>query len=394
MTGLLLRLFVKDHMNTEDGAVRARYGKLSGTVGIICNLLLFAAKLTVGILSGSISVSADAVNNLSDASSSVVTMIGFRLASKPADKKHPYGHSRYEYFAGLAVAAIIIFIGIELAKSSIERIIRPEAVDFSPALVIVLVLSIAVKLWLSLFNGTLGKRINSKALAATAADSRNDVISTLAVLVSCVVGKFTGLMIDGYVGIFVAAFILRSGIGIAGDTINPLLGEAPDEQLVHLLGKKILSHDLVLGIHDLIVHDYGPGRRFASVHVEMDCRIDPMTAHERIDEIEHEIKKDMNIDLVIHYDPIVTDDDEINKVKKKVTDILDGIDSGFSVHDFRMVKGSASSNVIFDLVVPGGFEDKEDEIREKIESGLCTGEMKYRTVITFDTEAFNDRHTR
>ena len=314
MTSLLLKLFVKNSDDTGDPKVRTAYGVLSGIVGIICNALLCAGKLAVGFFSGSVSVIADAVNNLSDASSSVVTLIGFRLAAKPADEKHPFGHYRIEYFSGLAVAVMIVVIGVELIKSSIEKIINPEEVEFSVALAAVLVASMLVKGWMALFNRKLGKKIDSPALLATVADSRNDVITTAAVLASCIVGKVTGLRIDGYMGVIVALFIIWSGINIARDTISPLLGEAPDEGLVHALAEHIRRYDKILGIHDLIVHD------------------------------------------------------------------------------FRMVRGTGHTNVIFDVVIPHEYEKCTDGLRELINETLKSDKMKYYAVVTFDSESFNDIH--
>lgn len=387
-----MKLFVKNSDDTSSSTVRTAYGVLSGVVGIICNVLLCAGKFTVGLLSGSVSVVADAVNNLSDASSSIVTLIGFRLASKPADEKHPFGYHRIEYFSGLAVAVMIVVIGVELIKTSVEKIISPEPVEFSAALVAVLVASMLVKSWMALFNSKLGKRIKSPALLATVADSRNDVISTFAVLVSCIVGKITGLKIDGYMGVAVAVFIIWSGIGIAKDTINPLLGQAPDEELVHALAAHICRYDKILGIHDLIVHDYGPGRRFASVHAEIDHREDVLDAHELIDDIEREVKQTMNVDLVIHYDPIVTDDAELNEVKGKVTAALKNVDERIGIHDFRMVRGTGHTNVIFDTVIPHEYESRTDELKKLINETLKNDKMKYYAVVTFDSESFNDRH--
>ena len=394
MTALLLRLFVRDYQNTDAPKTREAYGRLAGLVGIVCNLLLFAGKLLVGTLSGSVSITADAVNNLSDASGSIVTLLGFKLAAKPADDKHPYGHSRYEYFSGLVVAALILIIGAELALSSFRKILHPEPVEFSILIVIVLAVSVGVKLWMALFNAKLGKRIHSAALAATAADSRNDAISTAAVLLGCLIGHFTGLRVDGYIGFGVALLILWSGIGIARDTINPLLGEAPDEELVHHLAHEITRHEKILGIHDLIVHDYGPGRRFASVHAEMDYRLDPLAAHECIDDIEREVKQNMNIDLVIHYDPIVTDDPELDTIRHRLTATLAALDPRLTLHDFRMVRGNGHSNVIFDVVVPHDAAISRAEIQQHIDAVLQTGAKKYYAIVTFDDEAFNDPHTR
>ena len=394
MTTLLLRLFLRGNQDPDAPQTRAAYGRLAGLVGICCNLLLFDGKLLVGTLSGSVSITADAVNNLSDASSSVVTLLGFKLAAKPADNKHPYGHSRYEYFSGLVVAALILIIGAELAISSFRKMLHPEPIEFSLAIVIVLAASILVKLWMALFNAKLGRRIHSAALAATAADSRNDAISTAAVLLGCFVGHFTGLRVDGYMGFAVALLILWSGIGIARDTIDPLLGEAPDEALVHAIGHEITRHKEILGMHDLIVHDYGPGRRFASAHAEMDYRFDPLAAHECIDDIEREVKQKLNVDLVIHYDPIVTDDPELDAVRHRVMHALSALDPRLALHDFRMVRGSGHSNVIFDLVVPHGCALSRTELKQHIDEALQTEGKKYYAVITFDDEAFNDPHTR
>lgn len=395
MTQLLLRLFVKNHQDTQSPAVREGYGKLAGLTGIVVNALLCAGKLLAGALSGSVSIMADAINNLSDAASSIVTLLGFKLAAKPADDAHPYGHQRVEYLAGLTVAALILLIGGELVKSSIQRILHPEAVAFTAVGAAVLLLSIAAKLWLCLFYRKLGKSIRSEALLASAADSRNDVASTAAVLAAYAFAYFTHIQIDGWAGLLVAVFILWSGVGIAKDTIDPLLGEAPDEALVHAIAQEIRSYDArVLGIHDLIVHDYGPGRRFASVHVELDAREDVLEAHELIDNIERDVTKKLRVELVIHYDPIVTDDAEVNEVRQRVEAIVTEIDPRLSFHDFRMVRGREHSNVIFDLVLPFDLRGQEHALRVRIGAALHAENPRYRTVITFDSEAFNDVHTR
>ena len=395
MTQLLLRLFVKNHQDTQSPAVREGYGKLAGLTGIVVNALLCAGKLLAGALSGSVSIMADAINNLSDAASSIVTLLGFKLAAKPADDAHPYGHQRVEYLAGLTVAALILLIGAELVKSSIQRILHPEAVAFTAVGAAVLLLSIAAKLWLCLFYRKLGKSIRSEALLASAADSRNDVASTAAVLAAYAFAYFTHIQIDGWAGLLVAVFILWSGVGIARDTIDPLLGEAPDEALVHAIAQEIRSYDArVLGIHDLIVHDYGPGRRFASVHVELDAREDVLEAHELIDNIERDVTKKLRVELVIHYDPIVTDDAEVNEVRQRVEAIVTEIDPRLSFHDFRMVRGREHSNVIFDLVLPFDLRGQEPSLRARIGEALHAENPRYRTVITFDSEAFNDVHTR
>ena len=390
MKKLLLRLFVKQDTDTQDPAVRMRIGTLAGWVGIFCNLLLFAGKLLVGTLCKSVSITADAVNNLSDASSSVVTLLGFHMAGKPADPEHPYGHNRMEYLSGLCVAAMILVIGAELVKTSAERILHPQPVEFSAAMLLVLTGSILLKLWMAGFNRELGTMIHSSTLTAAAADSRNDVIATLAVLAACVVGKLTGLQIDGWMGLAVAVFILISGIGIAKDTIDPLLGMAPDEALVQAITKMLLSGDKVLGVHDLMIHDYGPGRRFASVHVEMDYRDDVLDAHERIDELERKVKKELGVELVIHYDPIVTDDEELRSIRAQVEEILRGVSPQLAVHDFRMVRGKAHTNVIFDMVLPFSMEARRQELRELVESRLKEDGKQYHAVITFDMQAFNE----
>ena len=369
---------------------RGAAGRLAGTVGIVANAVLFAMKLAVGTIAGSVSITADALNNLSDASSSVVTLLGFKLAENPADADHPYGHARYEYLSGLAVAAMILFIGFELAKSSVEKIFNPQAVDFTWLTAGVLLGSMAVKLWLSLFNSRLGKKISSETLMATATDSRNDVIATAAVLVSGLAEKFTGWHIDGFMGLAVAVFILYSGIGLAKDTISPLLGEAAGPELQEQILDQIRSEKRVLGYHDLMVHDYGPGRRFASVHVEMDRREDPLLCHELIDDLERECLESHGIHLVIHYDPVVTDDPELDRMKAAVTEALKQIDGRLSLHDFRMVQGSGHTNLIFDVALPEDLAEKKGEIKARLDQKLnrdapCT----YFTVITFDPTAFN-----
>ena len=392
MSGLLLKLFVKNHENVEDPAVRTAYGNLSGGVGIFCNILLFAAKLIIGTLSGSVSITADAVNNLSDASGSIVTLLGFRMASKPADEEHPYGHARMEYFSGLIVAALILVIGVELAKSSVEKILHPEAVEFSAALVIVLVLSILVKFWMMAFNTRLGKKIDSTTLIATGADSRNDVISTTAVLISCIVGKLTGLKIDGYMGLLVALFILYSGVMIAKDTLDPLLGAAPDETLVGKITTELMDHPMVLGVHDLMIHDYGPGRQFASVHAEIDARTDVLDAHEVIDELERACMAKYNVCLTIHYDPVVTDNETLNRMKAKVLSSIAEIDPRLTIHDFRMVAGARHTNLIFDMVVPYDIKNRRAELRQQVTEKIQAGEeMQYHVIINFDDEAFNQK---
>lgn len=389
MTKLLLRLFVKDYSQKDNPQVRTRVGKLSGGVGIFCNLLLCVGKLIAGTLSGSVAITADAVNNLSDASSSIVTLVGFRLAERPADEDHPYGHARFEYLSGLAVAALIILIGFELAKTSLDKILHPAAVDFSLPVALVLVASVVVKLWMMLFNRKLGKYINSGTLLATAADSRNDVITTSTVLAAGVVQWLTQWQIDGYMGFLVALFILYSGVGIAKDTISPLLGEAASPELRQTIVDLVGSDPWVLGYHDLMVHDYGPGQRFASLHVEMDSSREPLACHERIDNLERRCLQEHNVHLVIHYDPVVVGDPRVDGLQKQVQQILTQIDSRLSIHDFRVVFGNDHTNVIFDMEVPASLKSQEKNLKKQVEQGLrqANGETYY-AVITFDQGAF------
>ncbi len=390
MTKLLLRLFVKNPQDTEKPAVRSAIGRLSGLVGIVSNVLLFLGKILVGTVSGSVSITADAMNNLSDASSSVVTLIGFKLAEKPADEDHPYGHARFEYLSGLAVAAMIVVIGFELAKGSVEKIFNPEATAFSGAVLVVLVASMLVKLWLSLFNGKLSKMIGSTTLEATAADSRNDFITTGVVLAAMVIEAVTKLPVDGYMGLAVALFILYSGANLAKDTISPLLGEAASPELRQMIVDEIEREPLILGYHDLMVHDYGPGQRFASIHVEMDQKEDPLHCHEIIDNLERECLQSHNIHLVIHYDPVVTDDPEMNRLRGLVEEILSAVDPRLKTHDFRMVRSTGHQNLVFDIALPSDMTKREKEIKKIVDAELARREStKYYTVITFDHAAFN-----
>ena len=392
MTNLLLRLFVPDYENREDTAIRAAVGSLSGTVGILCNLLLFAVKLAAGMMTGALSITADAMNNLSDASASIVTLAGFRLAGKPADAHHPYGHARFEYLSGLAVAALILFIGFELAKSSLEKIFTPTPVAFSFVAVAILLLSMGLKLWMCLFNRKLGKEIQSQALMATAADSRNDCIATGAVLLAAVLGAVTKLHLDGWMGLAVAGFILYSGIQLAKDTINPLLGESADPELRQKIVDYIQRQPKVLGYHDLMVHDYGPGQRFASLHVEMDRNEDPLLCHEIIDDMERECLRSHNVHLVIHYDPVITDDPELNRMRQLVSALLRVKDHRLTLHDFRMSQGETRTELSFDVDLPGDLQGQEETIRTTLETALNDlGEGEYGIAITFDPAVFEGR---
>lgn len=386
MTKILLRLFVKQYEDTQDTRVRSAIGSLSGFVGIGCNALLFLMKLIVGTLAGSVSITADALNNLSDASGSIVTLIGFRVADKPADEHHPYGHARAEYLSGLAVAALILFIGFELAGSSVEKIFRPSAIHATGLTVAVLLISIVVKLWMCLFNRDLGKRIDSTALLATAADSRNDCIATAAVLLAAAAEHFWGVPLDGWMGLGVAAFILFSGFQLARETISPLLGETADQSLREDIVDYICRQPKVLGYHDLMVHDYGPGRRYASLHVEMDHREDPLECHEIIDDMERECLRSHNVHLVIHYDPVVTDDPELQRLKTETARLLQQWDTRLTLHDFRMVQGRKHMNLVFDVPLPSDLRGNEERIRTGIEETLNEeGPLTYHVKITFDT---------
>ena len=368
--------------------IRARIGKLSGAVGIICNCLLAAGKLIVGHMTSSMSITADGLNNLSDGASSVVTLLGFKLAEKPADRKHPYGHARIEYIAGLTVAVMILFIGLELGKSSVQKFINPEPIEFSFTAVWVLCASILVKLFMMLFNLKMGRRINSNALLATAADSRNDVMTTSAVLAASIVEHFYDVRIDGVMGIAVSLFILYSGIKLAGETMSPLLGEGANPELQKQITDYINGCPMVLGCHDLMVHDYGPGRRYASIHVEIDKNEDPMACHARIDRMERECLKNYGTHLVIHYDPVVTDDPEVNSTKRLVNTIIKVRDGRLTIHDFRMVDDGESVKMSFDMILPEDLRGQEQSIKETVEKALDSlDSKKYYADITFDMES-------
>ena len=368
--------------------IRARIGKLSGAVGIICNCLLAAGKLIVGHMTSSMSITADGLNNLSDGASSIVTLLGFKLAEKPADRKHPYGHARIEYIAGLTVAVMILFIGLELGKSSVEKFIDPEPIEFSFTAVWVLCASILVKLFMMLFNLKMGRRINSNALLATAADSRNDVMTTSAVLAASIVEHFYDVRIDGVMGIAVSLFILYSGIKLAGETMSPLLGEGANSELQKQITDYINGCPMVLGCHDLMVHDYGPGRRYASIHVEIDKNEDPMACHARIDRMERECLKNYGTHLVIHYDPVVTDDPEVNSTKRLVNTIIKVRDGRLTIHDFRMKDDGESVKVSFDMILPEDLRGQEQSIKETVEKALNSlDSKKYYADITFDMES-------
>lgn len=384
MTKLLLRLFVKEHEQVNAPAVHSAVGRLAGITGIVCNCILFALKLVAGLLSGAVSVIADALNNLSDAASSIVTLLGFQLARRPADKDHPYGHARYEYLSGLTVAVLILVIGVELVKSSFGKILHPAQVDYSAVTLVILLCSIGLKLWMSRFFSALGKKIGSTALKATAADSRNDVIATAAVLLGCVIERQFHINVDGYMGLGVALFILYSGIGVARETISPLLGQRADQELVERISNLVLSYEKVLGVHDLLVHDYGPGQCFASVHVELSAHEDPLICHDVIDTIECEVLERLNVHLVIHYDPVLENDEEWEQMRKHVERIIAAVDPELSMHDFRIVRGAEQPKLVFDLTVPYARNNDRIALRQAVEDRLSETAETYKAVIRFD----------
>lgn len=384
MGKLLFKLFIKDKDNTSDPAVREKYGKLAGAVGIVSNLLLCIMKITIGLFSKSIAIIADGINNLADASSSIITLIGFKLASVPEDEDHPYGHARIEYLAGLFVSIFIIVIGVQLLKTSFLKILNPEPLIFSYTTIIILIVAILIKLWQSAFNVTVGKKIKSVALMATAADSRNDVISTTAVLISILVGRFTGFNIDGYMGCLVALFIIWSGIQLVRETSSPLLGEAPDPEMVNEILEIVLREPGVLGVHDLMVHNYGPGKVFASVHVEVDADGDLMKSHDMVDNIERIVKDVLKIHFVVHMDPVVVNDPLINKMHEVINSVFSTIDGVDNIHDFRIVPGPTHTNIIFDAVLMPTCTMSEKEIVKIANDTVKAIDESYFVVITFD----------
>lgn len=388
MTQLLIKLFIKDSENVKSPTVRSSYGKLSGAVGIVLNLILCAAKFLTGMLTGSISITADAVNNLSDAGSSIVTLFGFKIAEKPADSKHPYGHGRFEYIAALIVSFFVLIMGVELLKSSVEKIKNPEEVTFSVAALVVLVLSIAGKLWLAYFNNKLGKKINSTATKAVVTDSLSDTAATSVALISLIISKFSSVPVDGWFGAAVALFIVWSGISLVRETIAPLLGEPPEKEFFDEVENMILSYDGVVGVHDLIIHDYGPSRLFASAHAEVPSNIDIMKSHDTIDLIERDIAEKYGMLISIHLDPVVVDDERINALKETVKKAVSEVDGTMTIHDFRVVEGPTHTNLIFDVVVSRDIKLRNDEISDLISEKLSKIDERYFCVITVD-HSFN-----
>ncbi len=382
MTQFLIRCFIKRPDDVKDAAVRTAYGNLASLVGMACNILLCIGKLLAGTLFGSIAIMADALNNLSDASSNVVSLIGFRLAAKAPDAEHPYGHARYEYLAGLVVSVTILAIGLSLLKESALKVLHPTPVAFSWLSIGVLAASILVKLWLSGFNRAVGKKINSETLMATAADSRNDVLTTGAVLLSTILCSLTGYgIMDGIMGVGVAAFILWSGWGLVMDTLSPLLGESPSPELVEHIERTVMSYPGVLGMHDLMVHDYGPGHQFASLHVEFPAETDPLTAHDVIDNIENDFLKKDRLQVTIHYDPIVTADASVGVLRARLQEHARQLDPQLSIHDLRIVPGDSHNNVLFDLVFPAGYTGDIDQMLAKMCQFVKEQDPKYCCVV-------------
>lgn len=384
MTQLLLRRFVRDYENTKDPEVRERYGTLSGIVGILLNLCLSLGKFLAGLATGAVSVTADAFNNLSDAATSVVTLVGFRQAGQKADEDHPYGHGRMEYLAGLAVSVAILLVGVELAKGALDKILHPEEIRFSWLSVAMLCVSIAVKLWMYLFNKNLSGRISSTAMAATATDSLSDCIATSAVLLGLLVSRFAHVSIDGWVGILVAAFVLRAGWEAAKDTVDPLLGKAPDPALVEGIRETVLAHPEIAGVHDLMVHDYGPGHIMASLHAEVSIDADMGYTHDVIDNVERELGAKYHIIATIHMDPIVTDDAHVTALKKEILALAQSIDPAMTIHDFRMTEGPSHTNLIFDVVVPHSCALSDEEVRRELARLAKEKDPKYITVVQVD----------
>lgn len=391
MTELLVRRFVKNKDNIQEQAVRTSYGILASIVGIICNVILFAVKLIVGIIINSVSVMADAFNNLSDAASSVISLIGVKLAGRPADKEHPFGHGRLEYIAALAVSFLILQVGLTLFKNSFSKILNPEEVVFNPVLIGVLVISIFIKVWLLLFNRKLGNRIKSTVMLATAADSMGDVLVTSATVISALIAGLTGWQIDGYMGIVVSIFVMLSGIGIAKDTLEPLLGQAVDREVYTNITDFVESYQGIVGTHDLIIHNYGPSHRMATIHAEVPNDIDFEDAHETIDRIERDIQDKMDIFLVIHMDPVEMNDVMVIEKRDLVTSIIKGLDENASIHDFRVVNGEYQVNLIFDLVIPFSYtKDEEKRLQARVMEELRKYDSKINCVITLENSYIAD----
>ena len=384
MIEFLARVFIRHRDGLSPSALRQAYGQLCGAVGIGLNLLLFAGKLFAGTISGSIAITADAFNNLSDAGSSLVTLLGFRLAGRKPDPEHPFGHGRMEYISGLAVAGLILLMGVELGKSSLKKILSPEEIVSSPLVLAILAVSVAVKLYMFYYNRSIGKKIKSAAMSATATDSLSDAVSTTAVLIATLVGQLTGLNIDGWVGLLVALFILFSAYKAAKETLSPLLGQTPDPEFVERIEQIVLSYPEVLNVHDLIVHDYGPGRVMISLHAEVSADGDLLQLHDVIDNAEHRLKKELGCMAVIHMDPIITNDAHTDALRMAVAEKVKAIDPRLTIHDFRIVSGPTHTNLIFDVVVPYDVKLTADEVRRRIGALVKELDENYFAVVQVD----------
>ena len=380
---LFKKLFIKDYQNTSDPEVRFRYGIAAGVFGIVSNTVLCVFKILVGILSGSVAIIADAVNNLSDAASSIVTVFGFKLSNRPADREHPYGHERYEYIAAFIIAFAVVLIGALLLKQSIEKIITPEGITVSVYTYVVLAVAIVLKIVQGLLYRDFGKSINSEALRASAADSRNDVFTTIAVLISTIVIDTTGVNIDGYAGLVVSIVIIVFSLKLLKDTVNPLLGTVPDKALVVKIAEKLSSYEVVLGFHDLMIHSYGPAITYASVHVEVDAKENVIEMHDAIDNIERDFMNDMNVHLVIHMDPVTIGDPETDNLKSEITGIIKNLNGDLTLHDFRLVKGPTHTNVLFDVVIPYDCKTTLGDIKRALQENVKS-ETTYYYVINVD----------
>ena len=386
MFDALMRLLVKDYDHSERPEVREKSGRAAGAVGIATNLLLFLVKLAAGLLSHSVAIMADAINNLTDSGSSVIMLVGFKLAGKPADEKHPFGHARIEYLSGVIVSFIVLFLGLQLGMSSVEKIFSPEAADFSLLTFGILAASILIKLWQFFFYRSVGKKLDSEAIFATSADSRNDAITTAVVLAGAVFTRFTDLNLDGWLGLVVAVFIVVSGVKLIMETGNPLLGVAPDPELVRSIYTKILAYDGIIGLHDLAVHNYGAGRCFASVHCEVPAEEDILKSHDIIDNIERDFLAKENIHLVIHLDPVITGDERTNALREQVEECVKTLYPQVSIHDFRVVWGVTHSNVVFDIAAPFSMKESDGEIVQRISAEIEKLDPAYRSVLTVDRE--------
>ena len=384
MVSLLAKLFIKDRENTSSPKVRQAYGILCGSIGIALNILLFAGKFLAGLLSGSIAVTADAFNNLSDAGSSLITLVGFKMAGQKPDPHHPFGHGRIEYLSGLMVSVAILIMAFELVRSSAEKILHPQPVDFSPLTLIILAASIAVKIYMAYYNRNIGRKIDSTAMKATAADSLSDTLATTVVLIAMLTGRFTGLQVDGYCGVLVGLFIFYAGYGAAKDTISPLLGQPPHPDFVRNVEEIVMSYDHVLGIHDMIVHDYGPGRVMLSLHAEVPADGNILVLHDMIDNIEHHLHDELHCEAVIHMDPIVTDDARTNHIRQKVAQLLTDNYPDVRFHDFRIVEGPTHTNIIFDVAVPFDYRYKDEEITAFLHNKIHDINNSYYAVIQVD----------